>query len=153
MNESSAHILNMNRALKSIKSDVAVDFICSVVVTNKVVFSSDLQTIKQYIKGTNHINSNNIKSLRLPQSKLYLKIISFSYLQENTINFMNASVVDKLLKKNHIFNNISLVSKPRVIKISLKSNMAIIWIDIWDIQSSTNAKILINRCFNVGVIA
>ena len=153
MNESSAHILNMNRALKSIKSDVVVDFICSVVVTNKVVFSSDLQTIKQYIKGTNHINSNNIESLRLPQLKLYLKIISFSYLQENTINFMNASVVDKLLKKNHIFNNISLVSKPRVIKISLKSNMAIIWIDIWDIQSSTNAKILINRCFNVGVIA
>jgi len=68
MNESSAHILNMNRALKSIKSDIAVDFICSdvvgiVVVTNKVVFSSDLQTIKQYIKGTNHINSNNIESL------------------------------------------------------------------------------------------
>lgn len=130
MNESSAHILNMNKALKSIKSDIAVDFICSVVVTNKVVFSSDLQTIKQYIKGTNHINSNNIESLRLPQSKLYLKIISFSYLQENTINSMNASVVDKLLKKNHIFNNIFLVSKPRVIKISLKSNMAIIWIDI-----------------------
>ena len=130
MNESNAHILNMNKALKSIKSDIAVDFICSVVVTNKVVFSSDLQTIKQYIKGTNHINSNNIESLRLPQSKLYLKIISFSYLQENTINSMNASVVDKLLKKNHIFNNIFLVSKPRVIKISLKSNMAIIWIDI-----------------------
>ena len=66
---------------------------------------------------------------------------------------MNASVVDKLLKKNHIFNNISLVSKPIVIKISLKYNMAIIWIDIWNIQSSTNAKILINKCFNVGVIA
>ena len=27
--------------------------------------------------------------------------------------------------------------------------MAIIWIDIWDAQSSSNAKILINRCFNV----
>jgi len=136
MNESSAHILNMNRVLKSIKSDIAVDFICSdmagiVAVTNKVVFSSDLQTIKQYIKGANHINSNNVESLRLSQSKLYLKIISLSYLQENIINSMNASVVEKLLKKNHIFNNISLASKPRVIKISLKSNMAIIWIDIY----------------------
>ena len=85
MNESSTHILNMNRVLKSIKSDIAVDFIYSdmagiIVVTNKVVFSSDLQTIKQYIKGANHINSNNVKSLRLPQLKLYLKIISFSYL-------------------------------------------------------------------------
>ena len=28
--------------------------------------------------------------------------------------------------------------------------MAIVWIDIWDVQSGQNAKILINRCFNVG---
>jgi len=85
MNESSAHVSNMNRALKSIKSDIAVDFIHSdvadiIAVTNKVASFSDLQTIKQYIKGTNHINSNDIKLPRLPQSKLYLKIIGFSYL-------------------------------------------------------------------------
>jgi len=28
--------------------------------------------------------------------------------------------------------------------------MAIVWLDIWDIQSGYNAKMLINRCFNVG---
>ena len=28
--------------------------------------------------------------------------------------------------------------------------MSIVWIDIWDIQSGSNAKMLINRCFNVG---
>jgi len=28
--------------------------------------------------------------------------------------------------------------------------MTIIWIDIWDIQSSNKAKKLINRCFNIG---
>ena len=28
--------------------------------------------------------------------------------------------------------------------------MSIVWIDIWDVQSSSNAKTLINRCFNVG---
>ena len=28
--------------------------------------------------------------------------------------------------------------------------MAIIWIDIWDVQSSSKAKMLINRYFNVG---
>jgi len=28
--------------------------------------------------------------------------------------------------------------------------MSIIWIDIWDIQSGSRAKGLINRCFNVG---
>ena len=28
--------------------------------------------------------------------------------------------------------------------------MSIVWLDIWDIQSSSNAKMLINRCSNVG---
>ena len=28
--------------------------------------------------------------------------------------------------------------------------MSIVWIDIWDVQSGTNAKMLINRCLNVG---
>ena len=28
--------------------------------------------------------------------------------------------------------------------------MAIVWIDIWDVQSGQNTKMLINRCFNVG---
>ena len=28
--------------------------------------------------------------------------------------------------------------------------MSIVWIDIWDVQSSSKAKMLINRCFNVG---
>ena len=28
--------------------------------------------------------------------------------------------------------------------------MLIIWIDIWDVQSGSKAKSLINRCFNVG---
>ena len=31
-----------------------------------------------------------------------------------------------------------------------KSDIAIIWIDIWDAQSSSKAKSLINRCFNIG---
>ena len=32
---------------------------------------------------------------------------------------------------------------------SSKSNMAVIWMDIWDSQSGTKVKCLINRCFNV----
>jgi len=58
--------------------------------------------------------------------------------------------IEMFLKQNHIFDNISLASKPRVIKVSPKSNMLIVWIDIWDVQSGSNAKMLINRCFNVG---
>ena len=55
-----------------------------------------------------------------------------------------------ILKQNHIFDNVSLASKLRVIKVSSKSDMSIVWIDIWDVQSGKNTKMLINRCFNVG---
>jgi len=58
--------------------------------------------------------------------------------------------MEKILKNNHIFNNIILASKPRIIKVSPKSDMSIIWIDIWDAQSGTKAKSFINRRFNVG---
>ena len=58
--------------------------------------------------------------------------------------------IETILKQNQIFDNISLASRPRVIKVSPKSDMSIVWIDIWDIQSGSNAKMLINRCFNVG---
>jgi len=62
---------------------------------------------------------------------------------------LTSSDVKLIIKQNHIFNNITLVSKPRVIKASSKSDMAIIWIDIWDTQSGVRAKDLINQCFNV----
>jgi len=42
-----------------------------------------------------------------------------------------------------------LISKPRVIKALPKSNTAVIWIDIWNVLSSSKAKFLINRCFNI----
>ena len=58
--------------------------------------------------------------------------------------------MEKIIKDNHIFNNVALASRPRVIKVLLKSDISIVWIDIWNAQSSTKAKELINRCFNVG---
>ena len=155
MDESNTYVLNMNRVLKNIKFNILVDFICTnaaniIIITNKVASSLDLPTIKQYIKDTNCINSNKVDSPRLPQSKLYLKVIGLPYFQENTTIPITSNVVENILKENHIFNNISLVSKSRVIKVSLKSDMAIIWIDIWNVQSGSNTKMLINRYFNVG---
>ena len=58
--------------------------------------------------------------------------------------------VELVIKQNQIFNNITLTSKLRVIKVSPKSDMVIIWVDIWDAQSDVKAKDLINWCFNVG---
>jgi len=70
MDKSNAYVSNMNRALKNIKSNISVNFICTdtagiIVVTNKVTSSLDLQTIKQYVKDANHINSNKVNSPRL----------------------------------------------------------------------------------------
>ena len=67
----------------------------------------------------------------LPKSKLYLKIISIPfYPYPNSQEKLSLSDVETILKQNHIFDNITLASKPRVIKVSPKSDMAIIWIDI-----------------------
>jgi len=58
--------------------------------------------------------------------------------------------VEDIIKQNQIFDNVVLTSKPHVIKVSSKSDMAIVWLDIWDVQSGSKAKGLINHCFNVG---
>ena len=50
----------------------------------------------------------------------------------------------------HIFNDTYLASKPHVIKTLPKSNMAVIWINIWDAQSGAKTKCLINRYFNIS---
>jgi len=34
------------------------------------------------------------------------------------------------IRNNHIFNNITIASRLRIIKVSLKSDMVIIWLDI-----------------------
>ena len=86
----------------------------------------------------------------LPQFKSYLKIIGIPSLIENTNIPINSSVVETILKNNYIFNNISLALKPQVIKILPKLDMVIVWLYIWDVQSSSKAKDLINRCFNIG---
>ena len=64
---SSTYITNFNKVLKNIKSEVMADFICmdQVVITiinNKVILSLDLQTIEKYVKNTNYINSDKVKT-------------------------------------------------------------------------------------------
>jgi len=54
------------------------------------------------------------------------------------------------MKHIDLFENISLAAQPRIIKASPKSDMAIIWFDIWNNQNSSKAKMLINHSFNLG---
>jgi len=87
--DSGTHIININRNFKNIKSDVMADLICIenkrvVIAINKVVSTLDLQTIEKYIKNSQCIEADHVESLRLPQSKSYLKIIGIPYLLEQT---------------------------------------------------------------------
>ena len=61
MKNSSAHIANINKALRNMKSEILVDFICSnpleiTVVTNKISLQSDLQIIEHYVKNSEDID-------------------------------------------------------------------------------------------------
>ena len=156
MKNSSLYIANINRNLKNTKSEVLVNYIWSnplgiTIVTNKISQQSDLQIIDQYVKNSNDINALQVEKPCLPQSKSYLKIIGTLFFpHDNAQDRLTSSDVELILKQNQIFNNITLASRPRVIKVFPKSDIAIVWIDIWDTQSGSNAKMLIKRCFNVG---
>jgi len=80
MEDSSNHVTNLNRILKNIKSEIIVDFIqldqySIIIITNKVALFLELQTIKNYIKNPNHIETESVEVPHLLQSNLYLKII------------------------------------------------------------------------------
>ena len=116
---------------------------------NKVTSALELQTIENYIKNTNYIEAKEVEVLWLSQSKSYLKIIGIPYLRENTNTLIMSDMVEDIIKKNYIFDNIMLASRLQVINVFPKLDMAIIWINIWDVQSSIKAKELINRFFNI----
>ena len=151
------HVININCAPKNICSNTITDFICAndkgvIIITNNVSSNADLQEIEKYVKNSLSSNVDSISSPRLLQSKSYLKIVGIPYYVNNSNTCISSDDVKCILKDSHIFNDIVLASKLCIIKVSPKSNMAIIWINIWDTQSGTNAKKIINRYFNVRSI-
>ena len=147
--KANSHITNINYALKAIKSSMIADFIHVddkgiVITTNNIASGSDLQEIEKYIKNSLSSDTDKMSLARLPQSKSYLKIVGIPFISKKTNSRITSDKIEEILKNNHIFNNIILASKPCVIKVSPKSDMAIIWIDVWDTQSGQNAKTIIN---------
>jgi len=129
--DSSLHVVNINNALKVIKSSTIADFIYVenkgiVIMTNNVSSGSDLQEIEKYVKNSLSFNANKISSARLPQSKSYLKIVDISFISEKTNSHISLDEIEDILKNNYLFNNIILASKPCIIKVSPKSDIAII---------------------------
>lgn len=132
------HIININKTLKGIKSNVIANFVYSddkgiIIFTNNIACPLDLQEIKKYVKNTLCAVTDQIATSRLPQPKSYLKIVGIPFMSKFTNSWITSDNVEKILKANHIFNDIILASKSRVIKVLPKSDMSIIWINIWDI--------------------
>ena len=126
-----SHISNINHVLKSIKSNILADFICVddkevIISTNNVAFPSNLQKIKKCIKNLLLNERDQVSSPQLPQWKSYLKIVGIPFLNKQLNICISSEDIKKILKNNHIFNDIVFASRPRVIKVSPKSDMAII---------------------------
>jgi len=154
MGEANTHIFQINMLLRNIKSATRAEFICPCpggvsINTNSVPNPSDLSTIERYLKSIDGAGNDEILAPRLPQSKSYLKITGIPYIQPNG-NKLTGDDVTNTMKHLELFEPVNLAAKPRVIKASPKSNMAIIWFDIWDSQNGSKAKLLINHSFNFG---
>jgi len=76
LSTSGDYVININHALKGIKSDVVIDFIRSdyrglIIVFNKVTAPSDISIINKYVKNSNNLNVNDIQDARLPVQILF----------------------------------------------------------------------------------
>ena len=85
MDQSNAHVANINRLLKDIKSEICADFICSdnkgiVTTTNKIASASDINTIEKYMKNF-----------------------------EDTNLSITADIIETVIKNTYIFDNTVLV--------------------------------------------
>ena len=131
LRESSHKLIYINRAFKGAKSDISADYIHFdnrkiVITTNKIVISLDLSIVEKYMKELNNVDSNDIMSPRLPQSKLYLKILDILYFIEDTNLLVTLNIIERVIKSIHIFDNIVLASHPYIIKASPKSNIVVV---------------------------
>ena len=125
MKNSSLHVANINKNMRNAKSDILIDYLHLenlgiTVITNKVAQQSDMSIINNYVRNSSNINSLQVDEPRLPKSKSYLKITGIPFFPHpNSQERLTSNNIKAILKQNHIFDNISLASKPRVIKVSL----------------------------------
>lgn len=78
------------------------------------------------MKNLNNINSSDVMSPRLPQSKLYLKILIILYFIKNTNLLLTSNITEEVLETTYIFNDVVLALSLHIIKASPKSDIAVI---------------------------
>ena len=146
-------ITNINEHLKNFNSDIITDFICLsnngiIITTNRPANATELSRIENFLKKIDNINPISIEAPCLPKSKSYMKIVGLPYNSE--LGTITPDFIEGILKETHLFKDATLASKPCVIKVSPKSDKVVVWVNIWDSQSSSAAKNIINYCFNIG---
>jgi len=70
ISQANAYILNINKFLKSVKSEVSADFIYFnnkgiIITTNKAAAPSNLNIVEMYVKELDNSNLNNVMSPHL----------------------------------------------------------------------------------------
>jgi len=127
----SFHIKSINRYLKETNLNTLANFIYMkkfdiIVTTNQAASVQDINIIEKVLKEAENVNWDLIESSHLLQFKLYLKILGLLYYLENTNNPITSELVEGVIKESHIFNDITLTSKPQIIKVSSRSDSAVI---------------------------
>jgi len=115
LDAANTHIGQINGLLKLYKSHININCIREsgngiIVTTNSVVNTSNLSLLEKYFKGLSNLKLKDI-SLRLLQSKSFLKILRAPYF-DNNLDPLNTSQVETTLSKTHMFNDITLSSCP-----------------------------------------
>jgi len=84
-----------------------------------------MSIIKKYLKENENINLDYIDSYCLSKSKLY-KILDLLYILDNTNLPITSEIIEKVIKELYIFNDIVLVLKSWIIKVSFKYDIAVV---------------------------
>jgi len=85
--------------------------------------------MEYYLRFVIGTNDDKILAPCLPQSKSYLKITGIPYLQSSG-NKLTSNDITNFIKHTGLFESISLIAKPRIIKALPKLDMTIVWFDI-----------------------
>ena len=133
MKSAHKHIANINEYLKNSNSDIIADFIClsnnGIIITmNHPANITELSRIENFLKKIDNIDPVSIEISCLPKSKSYMKIVGLPY--NSKLGVVTSDFIEGVLKETRLFKDVTIASKPRVIKASPKSDKVVVWMDI-----------------------
>ena len=95
---------------------------------NRPANITELSRIENFLKKIDNINPVSIEISCLPKSKSYMKIVGLPY--NSKLGVVTPDFIESVLKETHLFKDVTIASKPHVIKASPKSDKVVVWVDI-----------------------